>query len=75
MEKVGFYHIIIQLRGEIYCNNNFDNIINPGANKSYVQSPEFTTLELRNLSKYVMEEHKKSEIKENRKSILRIKNI
>ena len=49
-----------QLRGEIYCNNDFDNIINPGANKSLIHPPEEFCVKLRNLSKYVMEEHKKS---------------
>ena len=59
-----------QLRGEIYCNNTFDNIINPGANKSLIHPPEEFCIKLRNLSKYVMEEHKKSEIKKTEKKYI-----
>jgi hypothetical protein len=59
-----------QLRGEIYCNNDFDGIINPGANKSLIHPPEEFCIKLRNLSKYIMEEHKKSEKKKTEKKYI-----
>jgi hypothetical protein len=59
-----------QLRGEIYCNNEFDDVINPGANKSLIHPPEEFCIKLRNLSKYIMEEHKKSEKKKTEKKYI-----
>jgi hypothetical protein len=59
-----------QLRGEIYFNNEFDGVINPGANKSLIHPPEEFCIKLRNLSKYIMEEHKNSEKKKTEKKYI-----
>ena len=58
-----------QLRGEIYCNNDFDKIINPGANKSLIHPPEQFCIKLRNLANHIRNNNLKTKKKSEKKFI------